>query len=107
MFNTPHPQFSCPYSFVSPTELESVIRQIPGIADLAVVGIPNERYGEVPVAFVVLQPGSKVQENDIISFVEPKVAPYKRLTGGVKFIEAIPRNAGGKVLRNELKKMMA
>ncbi|KAK3908639.1 putative 4-coumarate--CoA ligase 3, partial [Frankliniella fusca] len=92
---------------VSPTELESVIRQIVGIADVAVVGAPNERYGEVPVAFIVLQPGAKLQESDITSFVEPKVAPHKKLAGGVKFIEAIPRNAGGKVLRNELKKLVA
>lgn len=91
---------------MSPTELESIVRQIPGIADIAVVGVPNERLGEVPVAFVVLQQGAKVTEAEVTSFVEPKVAPYKRLAGGVKFIEAIPRNAGGKVLRHQLKAMV-
>lgn len=92
---------------VSPTELESVIRQISGIVDVAVVGVPNERYGEVPIAFVVLHPGAQVSEEDVVSFVEPKVAPYKRLAGGVKFVEAIPRNAGGKVLRTQLKTMVS
>lgn len=87
---------------VSPTELEGIIHQVPGVADSAVVGAPNERHGEVPVAFVVLQPGSKLTAEEIISFVEPKVAPFKRITG-VKFVDAIPRNAGGKVLRTELK----
>lgn len=91
---------------MSPTELESIVRQIPGIADIAVVGVPNERLGEVPVAFVVLQPGAKLTEDQVTSFVEPKVAPHKKLAGGVRFIEAIPRNAGGKVLRHELKAMV-
>lgn len=82
-----------------------MIRQIPNIADVAVVGVPDEKCGEVPSAFVVLQPGTQVSEEEVKSFVEPKVAPYKRLSGGVKFIDAIPRNAGGKVLRTQLKAM--
>lgn len=92
---------------VSPTELENIIRQIPGIADIAVVGVPHERLGEVPIAFAVLQPGAKLTETEITSYVEPKVAPYKKLAGGVKFVEAIPRNAGGKVLRHQLKALVA
>lgn len=88
---------------VSPTELESIIMQIQGVADAAVVGIPDILSGEIPRAFVVRRPGSTVTEEDIIQHVEPKVAAYKKLAGGVRFLDMIPRNPAGKVLRNELK----
>ncbi|XP_075233966.1 uncharacterized protein LOC142331766 [Lycorma delicatula] len=88
---------------VSPTELENLVMQIPGVADVAVVGIPDVLSGELPRAFVVRKPGSNVKESDIIAFVEPKVVPYKQLAGGVRFLDIIPRNPAGKVLRNELK----
>lgn len=77
--------------------------QIPGIADVAVVGIPDILSGEIPRAFVVPRPGMHITEEEIINFVEPKVAPYKKLAGGVRFLDMIPRNPAGKVLRNELK----
>lgn len=88
---------------VSPTELESIVMQIPGVADVAVVGIPDVLSGELPRAFVVKKPGTSLTEDDIVKFVDNKVAPYKKLGGGVKFLDVIPRNPAGKVLRNELK----
>ncbi|XP_069687233.1 uncharacterized protein [Periplaneta americana] len=89
---------------VSPTELESVILQMPAVADVAVVGIPDLLAGELPRAFVVRRPDfPNVTESDIQQFVEPKVASYKKLAGGVKFIDIIPRNPAGKILRHELK----
>ncbi|RZF44911.1 hypothetical protein LSTR_LSTR010074 [Laodelphax striatellus] len=88
---------------VSPTELESIVLQIPGVADVAVVGIPDILSGELPRAFVVRKARATLTENDITSFVEPRVVAYKRLTGGVRFLDVIPRNPAGKVLRNELK----
>uniref|UniRef100_A0A8D8XRH3 Luciferin 4-monooxygenase n=1 Tax=Cacopsylla melanoneura TaxID=428564 RepID=A0A8D8XRH3_9HEMI len=88
---------------VSPTELENILMQIPGVADVAVVGVPDTLSGEVPRAFIVKKPGVELAEKDITSYVEPKVAPYKKLAGGVKFLDNIPRNPAGKVLRNELK----
>uniref|UniRef100_A0A1B6DDZ7 Luciferin 4-monooxygenase n=1 Tax=Clastoptera arizonana TaxID=38151 RepID=A0A1B6DDZ7_9HEMI len=88
---------------VSPTELENIVIQMSGIADVAVVGIPDVLSGEIPRAFVVLRPGFHITEEEIIAFVEPKVAPYKKLAGGVRFLDMIPRNPAGKVLRNELK----
>jgi acyl-coenzyme A synthetase/AMP-(fatty) acid ligase len=89
---------------VSPTELESIILQIPGIADAAVVGIPDAHAGEVPCAFVVCHPDSKnLTEAEVVQYVAPKVASHKKLAGGVKFIDVIPRNAAGKVLRHQLK----
>ncbi|KAK5643660.1 hypothetical protein RI129_007505 [Pyrocoelia pectoralis] len=88
---------------VSPTELENIILDLPDITDAAVVGIPDTLSGELPRAFVVKKKDAKVTEDDILTFVNAKVAPYKRIMGGIKFIESIPRNPSGKILRNELK----
>lgn len=88
---------------MSPTELENIILELPDVADVAVVGIPDSLAGELPRAFVVLKPNTKMDEEQITKYVNPKVAHYKKLKGGVKFIDAIPRNPNGKILRNELK----
>ncbi|KAJ8683404.1 hypothetical protein QAD02_019196 [Eretmocerus hayati] len=91
---------------VSPTELESLILEIPGVADAAVIGIPDAVAGELPKAFVVKKPGfDKITPDHVQEFVTSKVAEYKKLAGGVSFIEAIPRNPSGKILRNELKSL--
>ncbi|KAJ8986094.1 hypothetical protein NQ317_003389 [Molorchus minor] len=88
---------------VSPTELENLILDIEGIVDAAVVGIPDTLAGEVPRAYVVRKSGLNINEEDIQRLVNSKVTHYKKLVGGVKFIESIPRNPSGKILRNELK----
>lgn len=88
---------------VSPTELENLILEIEGIVDAAVVGVPDDLAGEVPRAYVVTKPGQNLNEADIQKFISSKVTHYKKLAGGVKFINAIPRNPSGKILRNELK----
>ncbi|KAF7280307.1 hypothetical protein GWI33_006219 [Rhynchophorus ferrugineus] len=88
---------------VSPTELENLILEIEGIIDAAVVGVPDDLAGEVPRAYVVTKPGQNLNEEDIQKFVSSKVTHYKKLAGGVKFINSIPRNPSGKILRNELK----
>ncbi|XP_044743686.1 4-coumarate--CoA ligase-like [Chrysoperla carnea] len=90
---------------VSPSELEALMLELPGVADVAVVGIPDELAGELPRAFVVRRPGVNppLTEKDIIDYVHPKVVNYKRIKGGIHFIDAIPRNAAGKIIRNELK----
>lgn len=87
---------------VSPTELENIIMQIKAVEDVAVVGIPDTLSGEVPRAFIVKKEGYQVNESDIIEYTNPKVGPYKKLAGGVKFIDSIPRNPAGKVLRQQL-----
>lgn len=88
---------------VSPTELENLIMEIPQVADVAVVGIPDTLAGEVPRAYVVKKVDVKITEDDIIKYVNPKVIHYKKLAGGVRFVNSIPRNPNGKILRNELK----
>lgn len=77
--------------------------EIEGIIDAAVVGVPDTLAGEVPRAYVVRKPGMNINEEDIQRLVNAKVTNYKKLVGGVKFIESIPRNPSGKILRNELK----
>ncbi|CAH1370226.1 unnamed protein product [Tenebrio molitor] len=88
---------------VSPTELENLLLDLPGVADVAVAGIPDALAGEVPKAFIVRNPGSNLSEDDVLLYINPKVAHYKKIAGGVKFVESIPRNPSGKILRNELK----
>jgi 4-coumarate--CoA ligase len=90
---------------VSPTELENVLRKMDGIADLAIIGVPDERAGELPRAFVVRAPNSNIKESDVEHFLETRVAPFKKLSGGVKFINEIPKTPSGKILRKTLREI--
>lgn len=88
---------------VAPAELEELLRSHPDVIDAAVVGIPHDRNGEAPKAFVVKRKESQIDEEDIKRFVADKVVEYKQLTGGVNFLDAIPKNTTGKILRREIK----
>lgn len=88
---------------VPPAELEEILRSHPDVADAAVVGISHVQNGEAPRAFVVKKENSNVSEKDIENFVAEKVVKYKQLTGGVQFLDAIPKNATGKIMRREIK----
>lgn len=90
---------------VAPAELESVIRDHPEVADAGVIGVQHPVTGEAPKAFVVIKLGSKVRADDIREYVASRVANYKRLTGGVVFVESVPRTNSGKLLRRELRKL--
>ena len=91
---------------VPPAELEALLLSHPGIADAAVVGVPDEEGEEVPKAFVVRQAptddGTALTEADVIEFVASQVAPYKKVRQ-VEFIDAIPKSASGKILRKDLR----
>lgn len=92
-------------SQVSPTEIEEIVHQCPGVADVAVVGIPDLRAGELPAAFVVRKnddQGSQLKAEDINSWMSTRAAQFKQLAGGIRFIDFIPKSASGKVLRREL-----
>ncbi|KAJ0173593.1 hypothetical protein K1T71_010742 [Dendrolimus kikuchii] len=91
---------------VAPAELESLLLQHNGVADCGVVGLPDEVAGELPIAFVVLQPNANVTEKELIDYIASKVSPAKHLRGGVIFLKEIPKNASGKILRKELRKML-
>lgn len=88
---------------VAPAELEALLLTHEGIADAAVVGVPDEDGSEIPKAFVVRQPGAKeLTGEDVAAYVAERVAPYKKIRR-VEFIEAVPRAASGKILRRELR----
>lgn len=91
---------------VAPAELEDLIRQLPDVADVGVVGMPVDRAsGEAPRAFIVRMPGSQLTLKAIQDFVETKVPPHKKLSGGLEYVDTIPRSPTGKILRRELKAM--
>ncbi|KAG7402663.1 Acyl-CoA ligase azaF [Fusarium oxysporum f. sp. rapae] len=87
---------------VSPAELEAILATHPDIIDSAVVGIVVEGR-EVPRAYVVKRPGSNTTSHAISSWMDGKVAAYKRLLGGVVFVDIIPRTQSGKILRRLLR----
>jgi 4-coumarate--CoA ligase len=77
----------------------------PKIKDCGVVGKPDEIAGELPLAFVVKDDNS-LTEKEVLKFVADNASYAKRLHGGVKFIEEIPKNPSGKILRRELREML-
>ena len=87
---------------MAPSELEDLIRRVPGVMDVACVGVPDEKAGELPRAYVVRK-DRHVHEQSIIDYVGERVAPHKKLGAGVMFVETLPKNQTGKVLRRELK----
>ena len=87
---------------VYPAEVESVIYQLPQIGEVAVIGVPNERWGEVGMVVATVKPGQKLSEEEIIGHCVKNLAKFK-VPQKVAFIEALPRNATGKVLKRELR----
>ncbi|HEU4321251.1 MAG TPA: 4-coumarate--CoA ligase family protein [Acidimicrobiia bacterium] len=87
---------------VAPAELEAVLLTHPDIADAAVISLPDEDAGEVPKAFVVLQPGTELSAEEVMEFVAGRVASFKKVRA-VEFIEAIPKSLSGKILRRVLR----
>lgn len=71
--------------------------------DVGVIGIPHPTNGEVPRAYVVPKNKNDFNEKQLQEYVASKVAKYKQLAGGVRVLEAIPRNPTGKILRRQLK----
>jgi acyl-CoA synthetase (AMP-forming)/AMP-acid ligase II len=86
---------------VAPAELEGLLMEHPAVLDCAVIPKPDQESGEVPKAFVVLRPGADASAQQIMGFVEEKVAPYKKIRE-VEFIDTIPKTASGKILRRDL-----
>lgn len=96
---------------VAPPEIEAVLLSHPSIVDAAVIGIPapaSSRDGELPRAYVVQRSGTPtLTEQEVVEFAGTKLAGYKKLAGGVKFIDEIPKTASGKILKRVLRDMTA
>jgi acyl-CoA synthetase (AMP-forming)/AMP-acid ligase II len=87
---------------IYPAEIERVLALHPKVFEVTVVGVPDEKWGESPRACVVLKPGEAAGEEEIIGFCDGKLARYKR-PRSVAFLDLLPRNAMGKVLRRALR----
>jgi acyl-CoA synthetase (AMP-forming)/AMP-acid ligase II len=88
---------------VYPAEVESAIFGHPAIADVAVIGVPDERWGEAVKAVVVLKQDASAGADDIIGYARERIAGFK-CPKSVDFIDELPRNPSGKILKRELRK---
>lgn len=91
---------------VYPREIEEVLYQFPGVRECAVVGRPDPRRGEQPVAFVAPLEGVTLEEAALVQFLRQKLADYK-VPRKIHFVSSLPRNAAGKVLKTQLREMLA
>jgi fatty-acyl-CoA synthase len=87
---------------IYPAEVESAICDHPDVAEAAVIGVPDDQWGEAVKAVVVMKPGKDATAVDIIKFARERIAAFKT-PKTVDFIPALPRNASGKILRRNLR----
>jgi len=87
---------------IYPAEVENAMMKHPAVADVAVIGIPDDRWGEVPLAIVVRKPDVAVTEDDIIAFGRTQLAGFKT-PKKVAWADALPRNPSGKILKKDLR----
>jgi fatty-acyl-CoA synthase len=83
---------------IYPAEIEKELLDHPAIAEVSIIGVADEKWGEAPVAFVALKPSARASESELIEFLRPRINKIK-VPRQVIFIEALPRNAYGKVLK--------
>jgi acyl-CoA synthetase (AMP-forming)/AMP-acid ligase II len=86
---------------VYPAEVEQALMRLAGVNDVAVIGVPNERMGEIGKAYVV-RASESLSEGDVVAFAKERLANFK-VPRQVEFIDALPRNLGGKVLKRDLR----
>ena len=87
---------------VYPAEIEDVLHAHPAVAEAAVIGVPDERWGEVCTAYVALRPGAGCDEAELLDWCRPRLARFK-VPRTVHFTDALPRSGVGKVLKGELR----
>ena len=87
---------------VYPAEIEQTLARLDGVVESAVIGVPDDRMGEVGKAFIVRREGSTLTEQDVLDFCREHLANFKR-PRTVEFVASLPRNASGKVLKTELR----
>ena len=87
---------------IASSEIERVLYEHDAVLEVAVVGRPDDRWGEVPVAFVVLRPDADATAETILDHCRAQLARFK-VPKAVTFLDALPRNPSGKVLKRELR----
>jgi len=87
---------------IYPAEVENALMGHPSLADVAVIGVPDAKWGEAVKACVVLKPGASASADDIVAFCKTRIASYK-CPKSVDFLPVLPRNPSGKLLRRELR----
>jgi 4-coumarate--CoA ligase len=95
---------------VAPAELEALLLTNDLVTDAAVIQVEDEASGELPRAYIVLTDKEMDEDKarkDIYEWVKQRVAPFKRLDGGIAFTDAIPKSASGKILRRILRDGLA
>jgi long-chain acyl-CoA synthetase len=90
---------------IYPSEIEGYLEEHPAIAEVSVIGIPDEKYGEAVLVFVVRVAGRDLSEQEVIEFAKAKMTPFKA-PSKVKFVDQLPKSLVGKVLKKELRKMV-
>ncbi|XP_057376453.1 luciferin 4-monooxygenase-like [Daphnia carinata] len=89
---------------VIPSQLEAILKSHPAVEDAAVVGIKSEDYGELPMAYAIKKPGhDKLEARRLVNFLHDRVHDESLLRGGLVFIDEIPRNVMGKIVRQQLR----
>ncbi|RLQ21626.1 long-chain-fatty-acid--CoA ligase [Seongchinamella sediminis] len=87
---------------IYPVEVENALAMHPAVADVAVIGVPNERFGEALLAFVVVEPGAALALDDMVDFCRDKIAGYK-IPRQLQLVDELPRNPSGKILKKVLR----
>lgn len=87
---------------VYPAEVENVLYQLPGVVEAAVIGVPHERWGEVGLAVLAVEPGTELDRSTVVDHCAERLAKFK-VPNDLAIVDALPRNATGKVLKRELR----
>jgi fatty-acyl-CoA synthase len=87
---------------ISSVEIEKVLFEHPAVLEAAVIPVPDDRWGEVPVALVALRPGQTATEEEIIDFCRQRLARFK-VPKSVEFRDSLPKGGTGKILKRELR----
>jgi len=88
---------------ISPAEIERVLAEHPSIQDVAVIGVPDERWGEVPKAVVVTRAGATIDPHEVVAWCRERIAAFK-CPKSIDVVDALPRNPTGKILKKDLRK---
>jgi len=89
---------------IYPAEIENILNGHSSVREVAVIGVPHEKWGETPRAVIVLQPNQTVTPEELIAFTRERLAHYK-CPSSVVFADSLPRNASGKLLKRELRRL--